>query len=244
MLSTFQTTAKRSWLWRSALVPPPPWLAGALDAADRPGLVEAQDQAHPIDPMHQKVCRVGLCPRSLAALAALLLQLGCVARARAASPRFDSFIPGSGIAVLSVLCTLHARCGTRAACTCFSAAPHTHQAASAFAGPPTAPHRTSQPAKLSHHCVLSIAAQRARDVRREALREEGAGALRQDHRPHREALLWPRPGQGAAGPRRAEGTGHYRPAPFRPPSLDSVDNDAGAGAGVRGSVPGRDHEGA
>ena len=89
--------------------------------------------------MHQKVCRVGLCPRSLAALAALLLQLGCVARARAASPRFDSFIPGSGIAVLSVLCTLHARCGTRAACTCFSAAPHAHQAASAFAGPPAAP---------------------------------------------------------------------------------------------------------
>ena len=41
--------------------------------------------------------------------------------------------------MLSVLCTLHARCGTRAACTCFSAAPHAHQAASAFAGPPAAP---------------------------------------------------------------------------------------------------------
>ena len=41
--------------------------------------------------------------------------------------------------MLSVLCTLHARCGTRAACTCFSATPHAHQAASAFAGPPVAP---------------------------------------------------------------------------------------------------------
>ena len=130
--------ARLAWLWRSALVPP--WLA----VRSTPQIAPASSKRRSGHP--HRSCPKGVPCWSLHAIA------GCSGGSAAAAGLHRSSLdselvqparfvlhPGSGIAVLSVLCTLHARCGTRAACTCFSAAPHTHQAACAFAGPPAAP---------------------------------------------------------------------------------------------------------